>query len=231
MNEANKKIIDRIKKCLALSKSSNEHEAAAALRQARALMERHNIDDADVLAHEAGEDHAKSGAKVNPVTWESFLASRIADAFGCQVIFAISYFEPGRWKFIGCDAAPEIAVYAFHVLHRQCKRARAEHLKTALKRCKRAVKVRRADLFCQGWIRAVADKIAALAGNEQQTRAIEAYIAKNYPALTGLESRNRNDGRNLRDHELDDLAAGHSCGRNAELNRGVNGAVAPLALE
>ena len=37
------KIMDRIKKCLALSASSNEHEAEAALRQARKLMEAHHI--------------------------------------------------------------------------------------------------------------------------------------------------------------------------------------------
>jgi hypothetical protein len=41
--EANDAIIRKIEKCLALSKSSNEHEAAAALRQATKLMEAYNI--------------------------------------------------------------------------------------------------------------------------------------------------------------------------------------------
>ena len=138
--------------------------------------------------------------------------------------------RPGRWKFIGCGAAPEIACYAFQVLYRQCKRARTEHINTNLKRCKQATKTRRADLFCEGWIRAVAGKIAALSGNERQTEAIEAYVAKHYPSLSKLASRDRNDGRNLRDHEYNDLAAGMRSGKNAELNRGVGGS-APLALE
>lgn len=35
------RILERIKKCLALSQSSEPHEAAAALRQAQKLMEMH----------------------------------------------------------------------------------------------------------------------------------------------------------------------------------------------
>jgi hypothetical protein len=233
MNEQRKAIFGKIKKCMALSASSNEHEAEAALRQARALMEKYGIDNEDVLAYEACEEHAKSGSKRKPVDWEGALASKVAESFGCRIIFKSSGFfnDSGRWCFIGCGAAPEISAYAFQVLHRQCKRARTEHISTKLNRCKQATKTRRADLFCEGWISAVAGKIAALAGNEQQTRAIEAYIAKNYPSLRSLSGRNRNDGRNISGRELDDVAAGMRSGKNAELNRGVNGATAPLGLE
>ena len=49
------KILDKIKKCLALSASSNEHEAEAALRQARKMMETHGITDLDIQAAEAEE--------------------------------------------------------------------------------------------------------------------------------------------------------------------------------
>ena len=41
------KIIAKVK-CLALAKSSNEHEAANALRQAQKLMQAHGISDLDV---------------------------------------------------------------------------------------------------------------------------------------------------------------------------------------
>ena len=40
------KALEKIKKCLALSKSANEHEAAQALKQAQALMRLHQIDGA-----------------------------------------------------------------------------------------------------------------------------------------------------------------------------------------
>ncbi|PIA66345.1 hypothetical protein CDR19_15110, partial [Ectopseudomonas toyotomiensis] len=36
-----KKALDKVKKCLALANSSNPNEAAAAMRQARAMMEKY----------------------------------------------------------------------------------------------------------------------------------------------------------------------------------------------
>ena len=47
------KILDKIKKCLALASSANEHEAAAALRQAQKLMQAHGLTDQDVAAAQA----------------------------------------------------------------------------------------------------------------------------------------------------------------------------------
>ncbi len=218
------KIIDKIKKCLALSASSNEHEAAAALRQARKLMEAHNISDAEMLAAGATEHRQRAAAQHTPSRWETHLATCIGDAFGCRTIFGAGWFyEPGSWVFIGCGAAPEIAGYAFQVLHRQCKRARETYIKTNLKRCKTATKTRRADLFCEGWVITVVGKIEAFAGTEVQDEAIAAYVSSKYPALSDLNARNRNDGRSLRDNEVGDLIAGRLKGRDAELNRGVGG--------
>lgn len=226
-------IIAKIKKCLALSASSNEHEAAAALRQASKLMEAHGIDDLDIQASEAEERRAKSGAKSRPANWETMLAVKIGDAFGCEVIFAGPGWSvsQGEWVFIGCGASPEVSHYAFAVLHRQAKRAREEHIKTRLKRCKLSTKTRRADLFSEGWVHSVVGKIAAFAGNEQQVGAIDAYMAKRYPALREMKTTDRNDGRKLRDHEYGDLFAGRTAGKDARLNRGVDGADSRLALE
>lgn len=217
------KIIDKIKKCLALSASSNEHEAEAALRQARKLMEAHGVSELDVQAAEAEERRTKAGAERQPANWEAMLAGKIGDAFGCRVIFAGSW-KGGEWCYIGCGAAPEVAQYAFAVLLRQARRARAEHIKTRLKRCKAATKTRRADLFSEGWVRGVVSAITTFAGGEQQATAIDAYVGKHYPALGDLKARDRNDGRKtLRDHEYDDYVAGGRAGRDAQINRGVGG--------
>jgi hypothetical protein len=37
------KVVERIRKCMALARSSNEHEAAVAMRQARTLMAQYRI--------------------------------------------------------------------------------------------------------------------------------------------------------------------------------------------
>lgn len=226
------KIIDKIKKCLALSASSNEHEAAAALRQAKKLMETHGISDLDMQAAEAGEARARAGAIKSPAAWEACLASKIADVFACRIIFTYNWAKDcGEWAYIGTGAAPEVAEYAFRVLFRQAKAARAEHIKARLKRCKPGTKTRRADLYCEGWVRSVTALIDGFAGGEANPQAVDAYMASKYPSLGTLESRNRNADRNLRTHEEMDYYHGRQAGREAQLNRGVGGTAAPLALE
>ncbi|WP_459951140.1 DUF2786 domain-containing protein [Denitratisoma sp. agr-D3] len=231
-------IIEKIKKCLALGKSSNEHEAAAALRQAQKLMELHGISDADMLSAGAEECCAKSGADSKPAKWETMLAGKIGEAFGCEVLFTSAHGhvllgnrKPGLWSFIGCGTAPTIAQYAFEVLARQARKARKEHIDNRLKRCKRNAQVRRADLFSEGWVRGVGALISAFSGTEQNRLAIAAYMEKHYPNLRDLQSTDRNRGRGLRDYEFGDLNAGHISGRNAQLNHGVGSASSPLSLE
>lgn len=217
-----KEAIDKIKKCLALSASSSENEAETALRQAQALMAKFGVDEADMLAAGVSEAYAKAGALRQPANWESRLAGRVADAFGCNIIFK-GGMNVSKWTFIGCGASPEIATYAFEVLFRQLKRQRAEHIKTALKRCKTVTKTRRADLFCEGWVQSVAGKINTFAGSEEQDAQIDAYMQLTYPSLVDMKSRNRNKSANLSNRDYNDFAAGSNHGKNAELNRGVDG--------
>lgn len=224
------KVLAKIKKCLALAKSANEHEAAAALRQARKLMDEYQVSDAEVLAAGAHETDAISGAKTRPAAWECQLVNVVADAFGCERIF-VSTRVAGAWRFIGCDAAPEIAAYAFAVLVRQAKAARADYAKASLKRCKPAIRVARSDMFCQGWVGSVSRMVGRFAANEAQQEAIDAFKATNYPELESLKGRDRNAGKgSLRDHQYKDLIAGSSAGKDAKLDRGVNGTSQPWAI-
>lgn len=218
-------VISKIKKCLALGASSNEHEAEAALRQARKLMEAYGLSESDIHASEAGERRSKSGAGRRPARWETLLANKVADVFGCRVLFVYRNVlgQRGEWCFIGCGIGPEIAQYAFAVLIRQAKKAREQHMKTVLKRCKQSIKTRRADLFSDAWVHAVVSKIVDFAGTETQTIAIAAYTAKHYPTLVNFEPQNRNDGRKLREHDYADLVAGSLSGSNARLERGIGG--------
>ena len=220
------KIIDKIKKCLALSASSHEHEANAALRQARKLMEAYGISGLDVKAAEAEERRVKAGARRYPAQWESDLAGQIGKAFGCRVFFFVTFFQSaGDWCYIGCGSGPEVAQYAFDVLSRQARRARAEHIRSRLKRCKSATKTRRADLFSEGWVRSVVGTITAFVGGAQQDFAINAYIEKHYGSGRDLNARDRNAKRkgNLSSNEYADYLSGCRAGSDAQLNRGVGG--------
>jgi len=228
---AEKKILDKIKKCLALAGSANEHEAAAALRQAQKLMEQHGVTDQDVLASQAGEAGAKAGAVSKPAQWEAMLAGRIANAFGCELVFSRRTWTTAEWRFIGAGAAPEVAAYAYQVLLRQARAARTNFIATALKRVRKpSVKTGRADLFCEGWVKTAMRTVSGWIRTEDQAAAVTAYIASNYPSLGTLATSDRKP-TNLRDHHLNDFDQGTAAGRGAVLNRGVGEGAGQPALE
>lgn len=234
--------IAKIKKCMRLSQSSNEHEAAAALRQASKLMAQFQVDETELL--DVGTARVRSGATEKPVIWELRLVRLVSDAFGCEILFAgpslVDRFNyecgsgpkpSANWIFIGTGPAPEIAQYACTVLMRQIRRARTEHIDKHLRRCKRASKVRRADLFCDGWLYAVRAKVEKLAGTEEQRLAIESYIARAYPQTAKVETKSRSEGRKLTQREIDDQYAGMRRGQDATLFNPVEGAAPREALK
>jgi hypothetical protein len=217
----NNKIMDKIRKCLALSQSANEHEAAAALRQAKKLMEAHNISTDDVKAAEVSEARAKAGTRAKPVSWETYLAQTVGAVFNCMIIFGSGSSE-GRWMFIGVGTNPEVAQYAFLVLFRQLKKARAEYIKTNLKRCKQVSKTRRADQYCAGWVSAVRSvALGQFFPKNPDQAAIDAYNVKHHPKVIDCASIDRNEKGGKRDYG--DTFAGYLQGQKASLHRGVGG--------
>lgn len=218
------KILGKIKKCLRLAASSNPNEAATAIRQAKALMAQHSITLTDVQAAEANAYRAVASAKVKPAAWETILADTAAKAFSCKLLFIGGI---GLWKFIGVGVAPELAGYAFSVLLRQAKRDRTEYIKTKLKRVKSKAQVtKRADVFSTNWVWAAENKITAIAPSPSAKTAINAYMDKHHSNVTDLNSREAK-GRQY-DSDQD---AGYAAGRNANLNRGVNGGAAVAGLD
>lgn len=170
--------IQRIKKCLALRASSNEHEAAAALRQAQALMREHHITDSHVAASEATEASCRSGVQSKPPIHIVALARTVANAFACDIIFneTIKGLEV---TFIGVDPAPELATYAYTVLRRALERDRRDFLATQT-RCRRATKIRRGRTFALAWCYAVSRKVREFAGSDKDRERNAAYIEHRY---------------------------------------------------
>ena len=129
-------ILRKIEKCLALAKSSEPAEAAAALRQAQALMREHGVSQLEAQAIGARECSVKAAART-PSRHEAYLAGLVADAFGCELILASGGILSGGvvWLLVGCSPNVEVAQYTLQVLLRLMARARAEHIKAKLKRC------------------------------------------------------------------------------------------------
>lgn len=221
--------IDKIRKCMALSTSAEPHEAAAALRQAQKLMEQFQVDHSELLAAGVTEYWARSCAPRVPPRWEVALASLVARAFCCEIIFTrrlngAATAILGGYALIGAAPAPEIAAYTFKVLARQLKAARVRYMQVALKR-HRKNRVAAADQFCVGWVIAVRGLVAAMAPTAAQVLAIDAYKRVNYAETSKLAPSNRQLS-GPRAHG----AIGFIVGQQAQLHRGVGGAASGQML-
>lgn len=86
------KVIDLIRKLLALSTSSNEHEAAAAAAKAQELLAKHELDMSQIQDRAAQEDayvhfRRDTGGKQNQKTWRISLLGAVAKTSFCRVVF------------------------------------------------------------------------------------------------------------------------------------------------
>ncbi|MCE3004246.1 MAG: DUF2786 domain-containing protein, partial [Xanthomonadaceae bacterium] len=134
--------IRKLRACLRLAKSSNAHEAAAALRQAEALMRQYGLDAQDVDEPEYVKAEAKTrsrGGDVPDHVW--ILASLCGAAFGAT---AVLDRHVGRTAitYVGHGSAPEIAAYAFEQLRRVMERASSKHLCRVRKASRKALRAR-----------------------------------------------------------------------------------------
>ena len=227
-----KTVIEKIKKCLALSKSANQHEAAAALRQAMAFMEKYKIDADDPELLGIAEVSILGSGSQKPTVFEAVLANSIAKMMGCKAILSgdikitkdLYFKKVATWTFIGFDPAPEIASYAFDVLFRQLKKARSVFISENLKRVQiKANKVKRADLFCEGWVLEATKLVSDLNPDKEKIDQIQAYVQQKHK-VRNSEPTDRNKKTNTNTGRAqNDLYAGRQAGKSAKLNNAMNG--------
>lgn len=117
--EEQKKIIEKIRKLLRLSRSSNEHEAAAAAAKAQELLSEYNLSKDSIRSGQQAADLRASRAykktRQRLETWAYRLASGVARAFDCKY-----YHDPdvGETVFVGCEPDPTIASWTYGYLYK-----------------------------------------------------------------------------------------------------------------
>ena len=176
------KILDRIKKCLALSASSEPHEAAAALRQAQKLMEAHGVSQTDLNRFEVGEGKVKSMFSVSKMKpYESRLINKICQAFGCRLLWQKSRSDLvdvyGTYQMIGMKAQLEICVYTITVMQRKLYKARTNYVKSISHLNRQRITIE-ADGFCMGWTDAVTKTIVEFAMTDESKKIIDDEVAR-----------------------------------------------------
>src|SRR5690554_2478836 len=184
------KIIDKIRKCLQLANSSNPNEAATALRQAQKLMEKHGVSSGDVqLADISSEATALSRARKQSLHLV-MLVQLIEKAFGVRSLVDSMKYGFGPWRsnvvFIGFDAQPKIATYAFEVLRKRLAADRKRFLlEQSTKRHNRIRKIRLADSYAEGWVMAVRRTGQEFAVPPEKKELINQWVENTYKSEVG----------------------------------------------
>ena len=219
-----KRALDKIRKCLALGSSSNTHEAEAALRQARKLMDKYQLEQSDVLASSIEQYSMKvSDSRRMPPLWVRLLSSTVADAFGCIYITEHSRWEGCSVVFIGPLGSGEMAGYAYQVLSRQLDKAK-KAFQDSLPNKGRGFKRSMGARYAEQWIVAVSSKVSAFAGADDETAlAMDAFMSKHHSDLKYVKPRKRK----IKPEEIYAVMAGHEDGQKAALHAPM-GADAPL---
>jgi hypothetical protein len=218
--------LKKIRKCLALAGSNNEHEAAAAMRQAHALMKKHGLNESSVHLSEIGERGVKATGSTGIQSWEAYLAATIAEAFGLKSAFQSGdyNFRTGRRGrgsilFIGPDARITVASYCYECLHRQLKRCLAEKRKLY----GGVLTGRNAKVFAESWTVSACEKVSLLASQFDDGPLIEEYCRS---VVTGGDKKPRKAATASGiDGDLDRAIAtlGYREGDKAQLNPAMNG--------
>lgn len=207
-------ILAKIRKCLALSSSSEPHEAAAALRQARALMDKYGMSEDDVAASTIGIAATKAAARPKP--YQYMLAAAVERAVGVKAVWMTG---GALIVFVGREPATDIATYAWTVLTRALEQARRRHV-TTLTRCKTSTKRRRGEAFAQGWVLGVRTAVEQFGGIDAATdHAIQVFLDQHL----GDAETTKTKLRRPRARDTGSANAGYREGRRQQLNRPLNG--------
>lgn len=159
-----------------LSSSSNENEAALALKQMQSLMQKNGVTSQHVIAFDVSEHGIKLDVIKNPPKWVTQLHTTIGQAMDCESMLQRGcYGRKATIIYIGVGSTPEIASYAFDVMLRKLKADRVAFIKNHLSRYKAANKTKLADAYCQGWISNVYSKVENLNPNLEVEKKIKAY--------------------------------------------------------
>ena len=116
------KILDRVKKLLALSTSSNVNEAANAAAAAQKLMLEHRLTEADVSDTQEGQMFELSmGAAGFSMRWKFVLVTAVARSFFCEAV-GLRVGQRRKVRIVGRKEDVEIAAHVFRHLHSEINR-------------------------------------------------------------------------------------------------------------
>ena len=214
------RVLERIRKLLALAASANQHEAEAAMRRAHELMLRHNIESAGARerAGYAVRHVGDPGKRLDRV--QHAIAGLLAEFFFVKVIQVPVYLPTtgkrgSTFELVGTHANLEMAVHVFEFL-----RATARRLWHANWTDARVRSGRDRLSYEAGVIGGFRDKLVAERAELKSTGLVwvgdgdlDRFYRDRHPRITTRQRRVRLDGAH---------AAGREAGRTIVLHKPVS---------
>lgn len=218
--QVSNKILEKIQKCLNLSKSSNPGEAANALRMVQAMMKKYGVTVAQVGLSEVKESKLEYHKNHVDRSWENAVIGLIENVFAVRIIISTcDSYLPAELLFYGINSQAEVAAYIYEIVMRQLMRDRKKFVKTLPRRMTRTHKIEQADIYCKAWVCAVAGKVKDL--YQAKDPRIDGFVQIDKIDSIEIKPRVSSSGK-LRD--MASVQAGLEDGAEAQVFLGVNDA-------
>lgn len=172
-------IIEKVKKLLSLSTSSNANEAAVATAAANRIIDQYRLSTADLETSlepeelvEEDDGYIYESGRINP--WKSSLVNVLVNHYGLTFwndCHWITGRQVSRYKLVGRRSDIEIAKYMFSWLTAECQR-----LSDLEAKGKGRVYV---GSYCAGFVKGIATQLGSSRAEAQKTASSSAIIKIN----------------------------------------------------
>lgn len=145
MTNEKEKAIDRAKKLMAMAADSpSPNEAAIAAKRARAIIDKHQLSDADLLERSDFGSYSAGKARQRIPQWESNIVIGVANLNDCIARFDRSSSGNNKDKifaFKGFKEDCEIARFMYHYITQNCIRCCTEYINQNPNGCRNSFKM------------------------------------------------------------------------------------------
>lgn len=243
-DEKKAKLIEKIKKCLALGKdpSAFQHEAESAMEMAQRLMEEYNLSVTDVEVDEVVEvEFVTDRSRI--IQWKALLAKYVANGFECQLFTRKGrgvgrsldgQYHPSKLVFIGTKVDVEVAIYVFKYLSTVVERMKADFVKKVVvpsyvRTGSKGYKMNQGKSYAVGIVQALKLKIDEFANRKKETvnsapiTGKEMILVKKDAVAKYMRRYNMTKGTPIKGLNRDAMSTGQEHGAGISIHHGVNG--------
>jgi hypothetical protein len=195
--------MDKARKLMRLGQSANEHEAAAALAAAQAILDRHEILQADLgdldADHEPDGELGEHDWQAGETPWKRALGNAIARANGCTL-----YYMGGTCYVVGRRALAERALDIIRATAAEVDRLGAQYARGKGRRAGRSFRLGAVYAIRQQLRAEAARTREAMAGTVSETALAvvgskrseaKAWMHRHHPHMRTVQQRTSVDAR------------------------------------